>query len=124
MAPRLREHLANKGRPNEAEQMVRENSPVAPWEQQERGEWGHSQGGFISWAGLCSGVLENTPLGRAAGWQPRTEQRSKELRVRGLSTALSCWDAAGWEVEAEEGLSGFQGWAVPPDSVEAELYQL
>lgn len=48
MAPHLREHLANKGRPNEREQMVRENSPVVPWEQQERGEWGHSQGGSIS----------------------------------------------------------------------------
>lgn len=38
MAPGLREHLANKGSPNEAEQMVRENNPGTPWEQQERGD--------------------------------------------------------------------------------------
>lgn len=61
MAPCLREHLANKGRPNEAEQMVGENSPIAPCEQPaqwERGARGQSRGGFISRAGFVNGCLE------------------------------------------------------------------
>lgn len=47
MALCLQEHLANEGRPNEAKQMVRGDSPVAPCEPAQ-GERGQSRVGLIS----------------------------------------------------------------------------
>lgn len=111
MALRLREHLANKGRPNEAEQMVRENSPVVPCEQPvqwERGERGQSQGGFVFMsrlAGFGNGCLEAFLEGEQQGDDPSRSMESRLKRSWGVSIQhFSCWGIAGWKAEAETGL--------------------
>lgn len=47
----------------------------------------------------------------------------KGAEGEGFIQGFSCWDAAGWEGEAEEGLQAlaFRCWAVPRDSVEVEF---
>lgn len=99
MAPWLQEHLANKGRPDEAEQMVRENLPIAPW------EWGQPPGGFMLSAGFVSGGALKWPWRESKGVAAHEyrEQSSKELGWVFIR-CCGCWDIPRWKVEAEQGL--------------------